>query len=92
MEVLLQLVMLLFLLTGTVYAQSMIPAYTDGSGKILLARAFLIIVGIGFGLIGASYVQEPLPKLLAFLIGFGLVHLPAAIVLLLKGMRGEGKS
>jgi hypothetical protein len=57
-------------------------------------RGILIAVGIAFGYVTTSfYVQaDGIRGLLAFLGGFGLVHVPAAFILFLKRQRGEGKS
>lgn len=81
------------LLVGTaVYVQARIPAFTEGAAKVVTARALLALVGIGFGMTAAAYVAGGPPQVLAFLTGFGLVHVPAAIILFVKGRRGEGKS
>jgi len=87
-----QATLALLLLAAAAYAQKQIPVFTKGRTNIRIARAILILVGIAFGLTAAAYVRSDLPKLLAFAIGFGIVHVPAAIVLFIKGKRGEGKS
>ncbi len=92
MEVMLQVILALLLLTMAVYAQRQIPVYTAGRNKILVTRLILIGVGIAFGLTGAAYMPGQLMKVLTFLIGFGLVHFPAAVVLYVKSKRGEGRS
>ena len=92
MEILIQAILALLLLTVAVYAQRQIPVYTRGRARIMVARAILALVGIAFGLTAITYVHGYIPKLLTFLIGFGTVHVPAAIVLFIKGQRGEGKS
>jgi hypothetical protein len=73
------------------YVQKQIPLFTKG-GRIVIARTILLAVGAGFGLTVAASIGNFLPRLLAFLIGFGLVHVPAAIILFIKAKRGEGKS
>jgi hypothetical protein len=92
MEIIFQIVLALLLLAATGYVQMQIPAYTKGRTRIGVVRLVLGLVGVGFGLTAAAYVSGNLPQLLAFLIGFGMVHFPAAVVLFLKGKRGEGKS
>lgn len=92
MEVLLQGVLALLLIATAAYVQTQVPVYTKGRGRAMTARAILVVVGIGFGLTGAAYVYGGLPQLLAFLIGFGLVHVPAAVILFIKGRRGAEKS
>lgn len=92
MEMLLPALSALLLLAAAVYVQWQVPAYTKAGAKVALTRALLIAVGIGFGLTSAAYVSGRLPQMLAFTIGFGLVHMPAAVILFIKGRRGEGKS
>jgi hypothetical protein len=76
------------------YAQIRIPAHTAGAEKIAWARGILIIVGLALGYVGLRTYQEPFgPRaVLAFVIGFGLAHVPAAVILFLKRERGAGKS
>jgi hypothetical protein len=81
------------LLMTAIYTHLQIPRYTAGTAKI--ARAVLLVVGIGLGVVSAViYAEEGgrVSALLAFLIGFGVVHVPTAIILLLKRARGAGKS
>lgn len=92
MEILLQVVLALLLLTAAGYVQVQVPVFTKGSTRIMVTRTILVLVGIGFGLTAAAYVIGGLTQVLIFLIGFGLVHVPAAIILFVKGKRGEGKS
>ena len=84
--------MAVILLPLTAYAQMSIPAHTVGS-RVLLARAILAGVGIAFGFVSAaSYRDDTALAVLAFLVGFGMVHFPAALILFFKRYRGEGKS
>lgn len=92
MDILLESVLALALLTTAIYAHRQLPLFTAGRGRIVLLRTILALTGIGFGLVAKSYVQEPLQQIMAFAIGFGIVHIPAAIVLMVKAKRGEGKS
>lgn len=82
------------LLTATGYAQYRIPRHTSGAGKVMLTRLVLIVTGLAFGYVLAQTYSDSrgLPWLLVFLNGFGLVHLPAAIILFIKSERGSGKS
>jgi hypothetical protein len=83
----------LLLLAAAGYAQFQIPRFTAGSRNIALTRIVLIVIGIAFGCITAGpYANANLPAVLAFLIGFGAVHVPAAIILFLKRERRAGKS
>lgn len=81
------------MLAAAGYAQANLPRYTAGKGKVLVTRVVLIVVGIAFGLVTAStYPVGDALALLVFLIAFGTVHAPAAVILLIKGQRGAGKS
>ena len=84
--------MAVVLLALAAYAQYTIPAHTQ-SGRVLLTRALLAGIGIAYGLVMAlGYPGEPALGLLAFLVGFGMVHFPAALILFFKHTRGEGRS
>ncbi|MGZ9080234.1 MAG: hypothetical protein ACXW2A_18085, partial [Burkholderiales bacterium] len=78
--------------TAAAYAQVRIPRYTAGSGRVALARGVLIAVGLASGVVAAAVYAEPPLTVLAFVIGFGIVHLPAAFILLIKHARGAGPS
>ncbi len=75
------------------YSQYRVPAFTEGSHKVLLTRTVLIATGIALGFLGAqSFPNDPLLAVFAFLIGFGTVHVPAAFILFVKQERGAGRS
>ena len=74
------------------YAHRQIAYFTQGSTNIFVARLILVVVGVLFGWISAAGESDTLVQLLRFLIGFGMVHLPAAVILFIKGQRGAGKS
>jgi hypothetical protein len=80
------------LMTAVGYAQFLIPRYTAGTARVALARGVLIVVGIGLGVVSAALYAEPGLAILAFIIGFGAVHFPAALILLIKRARGAGKT
>lgn len=92
MNIVLQTILALLMLTAAVYVHRQIPLFTKGRGKKLIAHALLIVVGIAFGLTRAIDAVGYLPQIMTFLVGFGLVHLPAAIILFIKSRRGEGQS
>jgi len=80
-------------LAAALYVQLRLPFFTAGAAKLAAARAILFAVGIGCGYVGAQMYREPVvASALAFIIGFGAVHLPAAGILFLKDQRGEGRS
>ncbi|HEX2197962.1 MAG TPA: hypothetical protein VHG88_04970 [Burkholderiales bacterium] len=75
------------------YAQYRLPRHTARRSNVLATRALLVAVGIAFGyVIAATYGTDYASRLLAFLAGFGAVHLPAAVILFVKRARGEGRS
>ena len=82
------------LVGAAVYAQYRIPQHTAGRFNVALTRLLLIVIGIAFGYVLAQTYADArgLPPVLVFLAGFGLVHLPAAIILFIKRARGTGKS
>jgi hypothetical protein len=79
-------------LAAAAYVQLRLPYFTASAAKLTAARSILFIVGIGCGYVGAQMYRDPLASVLAFIIGFGVVHLPATAILFLKGQRGEGRS
>ena len=81
------------LVMTAVYAHARIRRYTEGTTKVALTRAVLVLTGIGFGLLSAAgYAGEPVKAWLAGLIGFGAVHAPAAIILFVKQQRGSART
>ena len=74
------------------YAQYRIRFHTV-ERRVALTRALLALVGAAFGYaVAASSGAHGLIAVLAFLAGFGVVHLPAAIILFFKRARHEGKT
>lgn len=82
----------ILLLAVALYAHRQIAFFTQGSANIFVVRSILLIVGMLFGWISTVDNGSPLVTLLRFLIGFGVVHIPAAVILFIKGQRGAGKS
>ncbi|MDR5815160.1 MULTISPECIES: hypothetical protein [unclassified Caballeronia] len=74
------------------YAHYEIPQFTSGAGKRRIAHLVLIVVGIAFGAMGALTLDLPLPRWLVFVLGFGIVHVPAAAILAIKRRGGAGMS
>ena len=76
-----------------VYAQARIPDFTAGRAKAALTRTVLAVVGFAVGYLGvAAYPDDRLAALLAFIVGFGVVHIPAGVILFIKGQRRAGGS
>ncbi len=80
-------------LAAAIYAQLHIARFTASARATTLVRAGLFVLGLVFGYVAAdNFSQAEAPALLTFLIGFGAVHVPAALILLLKSAAGAGKS
>jgi hypothetical protein len=93
MQALLMVLLAAAMMAAAVYAQTQIPRFTAGSGKVALTRAVLIVLGIAVGwLSAAAYTEDAVLAVLAFLAGFGVVHVPAAFILLIKRARGAGRT
>ena len=81
------------LLALAAYAQLRIPDFTAGRGRSVAARAALAFTGLAFGYVATlRFGNADVPPLVVFLAGFGLVHVPAAMILFIKRRRGSGKS
>jgi hypothetical protein len=80
----------------SIYAQWSVPSQTDGEGRVLFARLLLAAVGTAIGLFAVQFAQlgdlRDTSAIALFLIGFGQVHAPAAVILFLKAQRAEGLS
>ena len=78
----------------SLYAQWSIPRQTAGRTHALWARLLLGAAGTAVGLFAVKFCHGAnvgdASALALFLIGFGQVHAPAAIVLLLKSQRTGG--
>ncbi len=80
-------------LAAAAYAQHQIPRFTESPRAALLTRLGLLVLGIVFGYIAADTFHDAgVPGVLPFLLGFGAVHVPAALILVFKRARGAGKS
>lgn len=87
-------ILAVLLVAATAYAQYEIERYTAGKAKTWLTRAMLLAIGLALGYVLAKsghILHEP-TGLLLFLIGLGMVHLPASFILFFKHERGSGKS
>jgi len=75
------------------YALWNIPTQTSGAMRIWSARAVLLVGGTVFGLLSVRFANtDEVSAVTLFLIGFGQVHAPAAIMFFLKARRREGLS
>ena len=80
------------LLAVTIYAQTRIGAYTASPRNAMLTRAVLAVVGVALACVAVLSTPTAIPAPILFAQAFGLVHLPAAIILFFKRARGEGRS
>lgn len=80
-----------FLMGCAAYAHWRLPIHTRHSGGTWLARALLVLAGVGLGYLFALWFGGG-PYALrwaAFLAGFGAAHVPAAVILYIKRQRHE---
>jgi hypothetical protein len=82
----------LLTLAAVIYAHYEIPRFTRGIVKREVAHAALIVTGVLFGATSAFASATPVPHWIAFALGFGIVHVPAAVILLIKTWRGSKPS
>lgn len=83
----------LLMLVIAAYAQVQLGHFTRGAAATWATRALLVLLGLGVGYVFVrTSTPPPSDPTALFALGFGLVHLPAALVLMLKGIRGEGRS
>lgn len=78
-------------LAAAFYTHLRLGALVRGARRAMGLRLFLIALGIG---VGVALIATPTPesRTLVFVIGFGLAHVPPALVLMLKRLRGERPS
>jgi hypothetical protein len=83
-------VLMLASLATAAYAHYRLKFHTASPRQALIARLVLIFVGLGFGWSATLWTVEPgrWANAVAFLTGFGLVHVPAAFILYIKRLRG----
>jgi hypothetical protein len=74
------------------YVHASIPRFTVAGQKRLIAHAMLLLVGIVFGVISAMLAGGVAPPWAVFVMGLGVVHVPALCVLVLKRLKRSGRS
>jgi hypothetical protein len=79
-------------LAAAAYAQVQIRQYVATRSGIVATRGTLIVVGLAFGYVAADTFADAAPRWLTFLAGFGAVHIPAALILLIKRARHSPKT
>lgn len=93
MSIFANLILTAAFLAAAAYAHYRLPYHTASAHHTLIARLFLIVVGIAFGVVMATTLTPPVQgwaSVLPLLSGFGLVHVPAAAILFLKRQRAKG--
>lgn len=80
------------LLAAAAYAQWAVPRLTRGAVNGWALRLLLVLLGAAVGLSLAQLNGNGTGTFALFVLGFGLVHVPPALVLLLKRLRGESPS
>lgn len=82
----------LFMLAA-VYAQVTAEHFVADPRRLWALRCLLLGIGAAVGWMCARIgTLEGIPFATLFFLGFGLVHVPAALVLFLKSRRGESPS
>lgn len=86
MKYILGLLMIIVLGLATFYAHKRLHAQISKVGQRLFAHGLLLTVGLAFAWAMASVYtrSEEGGEVLVFLYGFGIVHVPAALILWLK--------
>ena len=73
------------------YVHLNVSRFTTTRASTVTAHLVLAVVGSGFGYVAAiTAASESLSPVVAFVMGFGAVHVPAALILLLKAARRAG--
>jgi hypothetical protein len=90
MDMLLAVALMVLTLTMAGYAQYRLRFHSATPRQALFTRLVLILVGLGFGWTAMVWTLEPDPwsNAITFLTAFGLVHVPAAVILYIKRRRG----
>ncbi len=76
-----------FTVAAAAYTQYRLPFLTVNRNQAWWARGVLMMTGISFGLVAVRQIgstESHLMQLFIFLAAWGLVHVPAAIILFLK--------
>lgn len=72
------------------YAQYRLGYHTATLRQAWITRIVLVVIGVGFGWVAVVWTIQPEPwsKAIIFLTAFGMVHVPAAVILFIKRRRG----
>lgn len=76
---------------AAIYAQMDIARFAATARAAYATRGLLAITGCALGMVSAAlFPQDPGLAMLASMSGFGVVHFPAACILLLKRLEHSG--
>lgn len=82
-----------FSIAAAIYTHYRLPYLTASRTQAGWARAILMLTGLGFGFVAVQQIgrdESGLMQLLIFVAAWGLVHVPAAIILFLKQQQRKG--
>lgn len=75
---------------AAVYAHARLARHTDSAASARLVRALLLSGGLAFAAVTALlFARSPLVQAVIAATSFGVVHVPAACILALKGLRAR---
>jgi hypothetical protein len=77
---------------AAIYAQHRIGAHTASPRNAMLTRVVLAVVGIALACVAVLSAPPGVSAPMLFVQAFGVVHVPAAIILFFKRARGEEPS
>lgn len=80
------------LVAVALYAQHRIASHTASPRNTMLTRALLAVVGVALACVAVLSAPPGVSAPILFVQAFGLVHVPAAMILFFKRARGEGRS
>lgn len=84
--------LMLVVLVAAVYAQYRLPFHSATRFQLWFSRTLLLTLGIVFGwVMSHGFPVEGITRVLVFLSAFGVVHVPAAVILFIKRRRHEWK-
>lgn len=83
------LLLTMLVLSAVVYVHYRLPFHSANRRQLWAARAVLLVTGAAFGSVMAGVYADAAPKVLIFLSGFGVTHVPTAGILFLKRQRAR---
>ncbi|MEQ8660519.1 MAG: hypothetical protein RLW62_06850 [Gammaproteobacteria bacterium] len=81
---------MLLTLAAAAYAHARLARHTETAGGVRLVRALLLSCGLACAAVTALlFARTPLTQAVIAAASFGVVHVPAACILALKGARAR---